>query len=66
MLWSSWGTDGVDGDGVQYVYVRLTEAEYQFVSKDINRWNFDGGDSEVDPGDISDPSNPNNPNNPIN
>ena len=61
VLWSSWGTDGVDGDGVQYVYVRLTEAEYQFVSKDINRWNFDGGDSEVDPGDISDPSNPNNP-----
>ena len=28
VLWSSWGTDGVDGDGVQYVYVRLTEAEY--------------------------------------
>ena len=72
VLWSSWGTDGVDGDGVQYVYVRLTEAEYQFVSKDINRWNFDGGESEVDPGDISDPSNPDNsdnpdnPNNPIN
>lgn len=66
VLWSSWGTDGVDGDGVQYVYVRLTEAEYQFVSKDINRWNFDGGESEVDPGDISDPSNPDNPDNPNN
>lgn len=66
VLWSSWGTDGVDGDGVQYVYVRLTEAEYQFISKDINRWNFDGGDSEVDPGDISDPSNPSDSDNPIN
>lgn len=60
-VWSSWGADGVDGDGVQYIYVRLTEAEYQFVSKDINRWNFEGGVSDTDPGDINDPNNPNNP-----
>lgn len=51
-LWSSWGVDGVDGDGVQYVYVRLTEAEYQFVSKDKSRWNFDGQASMVDPGEL--------------
>lgn len=61
MLWSSWGVDGIDGDGVQYVYVRLTEAEYQFVSGNRNRWNFDGVSTDVDKGDISDPSNPNNP-----
>lgn len=61
MLWSSWGVDGVDGDGVQYVYVRLTEEEYQFVSKDRNRWNFDGDTIDIDVGDLTNPDNPNNP-----
>lgn len=63
MLWSSWGNDGVDGDGVQYIYLRLTEEEFQFVNADPSRWNFEGGVSDSDPGDITDPTNPNNPNN---
>lgn len=33
MLWSSWGQDGVDGDGVQYVFLRLTQEEFDWVTK---------------------------------
>lgn len=27
-VWSSWGVDGVDGDGVDYIYLLITKEEY--------------------------------------
>lgn len=35
-LWSSWGRDGVDGNGVEYIYLRLSESQYNKVKDNLN------------------------------
>ena len=35
-LWSTWGTDGVDGDGIQYVYLRITSKQFDLISDIID------------------------------
>lgn len=47
ILISIYGKEGVDGDGIQFIYLRLSEEEYQLISKGF--WNFDGGDSSDNP-----------------
>lgn len=46
--WPQWptlvtiyGHAGVDGDGIQFVYLRLTEAQYKILQEG-NHWNFSG------------------------
>lgn len=41
ILISIYGKEGIDGEGVQYMYLRLTEEEYQLIKKGY--WNFNLG-----------------------
>lgn len=47
-----YGHEGVDGDGVQFIYLRLTEAQYKIL-QDGGHWNFYGVNCTDETGDNS-------------
>ena len=41
-MWSRWGVDGTDGDGIEYVYLRLTKDEFDYLST-LQEWTTSNG-----------------------